>query len=238
MFQIKPTKHKPVVKKIKMMCDDVLDSKIPFPMPNKGGMRFLIVGPPGSGKSNWAVSQLITGGAYHRVFDSLHVVIPQNSRASFAKDPFLGHDKNYNELTAETLGKIVADVKRTAASGGNSCLYIDDCAYTLKDKPIERLLRELFFNARHMRCSIFLVAQTLRSIPNKVRLASSHVLSFEPANKLESGALASEFLCLDSKGAGALFSQCFQKKHDHLLVHVGERRVFSNFDEVEIPRSF
>lgn len=238
MFRITHTKDKPVVKRIRMLCDDVLDDKIPFPLPNKGGMRFLVVGPPGSGKTNWAVSQLVAGGAYHKIFEALYVVMPQNSRASFAKDPFENHDKVYSELTTDVLSKIIVDVKRTASVGGNSCLFIDDCAYTLKEKPIERLLRELFFNARHMRCCIFLVSQTLRSIPNKVRLAASHVLTFEPANKLESGVLASEFLCLDSKGAGGLFSQCFQKRHDHLLIHVGERRVFSNFDEVEIPRSF
>ena len=238
MYQVKETKDKPIVKKNKMLCDDVLDNKIPFPLPNKGGMRFLIVGPPGSGKSNWAVSQLVAGGAYFRVYDALHVVMPQNSRASFAKDPFENHDKIHGELTEEVLCKIVADVKKTAVAGGNSCLFIDDCAYTLKEKPIEKLLRELFFNARHMRCCIFLCSQTLRSVPNKVRLAASHVLAFEPANRLESGVLAPEFLCLDPKGASGLFSQCFQKRHDHLLIHVGERRVFSNFDEVQIPRSF
>ena len=83
-----------------------------------------------------------------------------------------------------------------------------------------------------------LVSQTLRSIPNKVRLAASHVLCFEPANRLEAGMLASEFICLDPKSAGELFKQCFREKHDHMLIHVGERRVFSNFNEVEIPRSF
>ena len=211
MFGVTPTPNPPRTKPIKMVCDDVSDSKIQFPLPNRGGARFLIVGPPGSGKSNWAVSQLIKGGSYHHVFDALHVVMPLNSRASFAQDPFEKHDKNYSELSEEVLAKILVDVKEMAATGGNSCVFLDDVAYTLKEKPIERLLRELFFNARHLRCCIFLVSQTLRSIPSKVRLAASHLLSFESANRLEANIMASEFICLDPQSAGALFAQCFNK---------------------------
>jgi hypothetical protein len=117
-------------------------------------------------------------------------------------------------------------------------VFIDDCAYALKEKPIERLLSDLFFNARHLYRCIFLVSQTLRSIPNKVRLAASHVLAFEPANRLEANVLASEFICLDPKSAGALLAQCFNNKHDQLLIHTAERKVYSNFNEVKIPRSF
>lgn len=238
MYSIKETKNPPIVKPLKMTCDDLLHSGIPYPLPNRGGARFLIVGAPGSGKTNWAVSQLIKGGAYHHVFDSLHVVMPLNSRASFAKDPFESHNKNYSELTPEVLSKILVDVKKTAAAGESSCVFIDDCAYAYKEKAIERLLREFAFNARHLRCNLMLVSQTLRSIPSKVRLAASHILCFEPANRLEAGVLASEFICLDPRSAGELFKQCFREKHDHLLIHVAERRVYSNFNEVNIPRSF
>ena len=238
MFNIIKTKDPPLVRPLKMTCDDKLHSGIPHPLPNRGGARFLIVGAPGSGKTNWAVSQLIKGGAYHRVFDALHVVMPLNSRASFAKDPFENHNKNYCELTPDVLNKILVDVKKTAAAGGNSCVFLGDVAYALKERPAECLLRELFFNARHLRCCIFLVSQTLRSIGNKVRRAASHVLAFEPANRLEANVLASEFICLDPKSAGALFAQCFNNRHDHILIHTAERKVYSNWNEVEIPRSF
>ena len=70
MYSIKETKNPPIVKPLKMTCDDPLHPNIPHPLPNRGGARFLIVGTPGSGKTNWAVSQLIKGGAYHHVFDS------------------------------------------------------------------------------------------------------------------------------------------------------------------------
>ena len=95
-----------------MTCDDKFHPGIPHPLPNRGGARFLVVGAPGSGKNNWEVPQLIKGGAYHRVFDALHVVRPLNSRASFAKDPFEKHSKNYCELTPDVLNIILVDVKK------------------------------------------------------------------------------------------------------------------------------
>ena len=118
MYSIIETKDPPLVKPLKMTCDAKLRPRIPHPLPNRGGARFLIVGAPGSDKTNWAVSQLIKGGAYHRVFDSLHVVMPFNSRASFAKDPFDGHNKNYSELTQGVLDKKIVDVKKNSDSGG------------------------------------------------------------------------------------------------------------------------
>ena len=197
-----------------------------------------MVGSPGSGKPNWAVSQLIRVGAYHRLFDALHVVMPLNSRASFAKDPFEHHNKSYCELTPDVLNKILVEVKKTAAAGGNSCVFLGDVAYALKERPVGRLLLELFFNARHLKVCIFLVSRTIRSMPNKVRLAASHVLAFEPANRPEANVLASEFICLDPKSAGVLFVQCLKNKHDHILIHTAERKVYSNFNEVKTPRPF
>ena len=64
------------------------------------------------------------------------------------------------------------------------------------------------------------------------------MLAFEPANRLEANVLASEFIRLEPKSAGALFAQCFNSKHDHLLIHTAERKVYSDWNEVEIPRSF
>ena len=113
-----------------MTCDKPLHPGIPFPLPNRGGARFLIAGSPGSGKTNWAVSQLIKGGAYHHVFDSLHVVMPPNSRASFAKDPFEHHNKNYSELTPEVLNKTLIDVKRTAAAAGGGRAFSSMTVHT------------------------------------------------------------------------------------------------------------
>ena len=76
-----------------MTVDDALSDKIPAPMPNHGGFRLLVVGPPGVGKTNWTLSHLLPKGAYNRVFSHVHVVMPPNSRASFAKDPFEGHNQ-------------------------------------------------------------------------------------------------------------------------------------------------
>ena len=221
-----------------MRCDDIIRKSIQFSLPNTPGAHFLIVGPPGSGKSSWATSSLTKGGPYFRCYDSLHVIVPNNSRQSYKTDPSEGHPKTHADLTPEILAKILTEIKKDAAQGRNSCLYIDDFAFSLREKAIGKLLREFMLNARHLRCTIMLVAQTLRSTGPHVRKAASHVLSFQPANRLEAGCLALKFCCLDPQSAAALFAQAFRQPHDHLLIYVDSRRVFANWDERILPRSF
>lgn len=223
-----------------MLVDDVLSPKIPEPMPRHGGFRMLVIGAPGSSKTSFALSHILKGGCYHKVFDHLHVVMPANSRASFETDPFESHSpkKTHTELSAEVLQAVIASARAAAAHGENSLLFVDDCAYVLKEKPIERLMREIFFNARHLRLSTILISQTLRSVSNKLRLSASHLVTFAPANRLEAGVIGSEFLFLDPKMLSTLLGQCFQERFDQLLVDVAKREVWANFQRLELPAAW
>ena len=244
MFSVTKTPNPPHLKRIEMNCDDPITDKEIHPLPNTC-FRMIVVGPPGSSKTSTSTAMLIKGGAYFKAFDKLYVVQPPNSRASYAKDPWDGHNRVYDELTVDNLRKILAEVKTTAAqtdpkSGAakNSCIFIDDQAYQFKDKNIEKLLRESFFNSRHLHLSLIIVSQTLRSIPNHLRKSASHLLTFEPANRLEAKIIAEEFLFLDPSVASLLFEQVFQKRFDHLLVDTQRRKVFGNWHEIVLPRSF
>lgn len=228
----------PKIRRLAMTCDQKLCDSIPAPLPNESGARWLIVGPPGSGKSTFACSQLVKGGAYHRKFDALFVVCPPNSVASFRANPFSGHNKLWPELTAEALDAIIKQAKEMASKGRNSLVFIDDSAFLLKEKAIAKRIGELFFNARHLKTSVWVVAQTMRSIPHKVRLAASHLLFFQPSNRLESATIASEFVSLDQKSAAQLFEQCFQAPHSHCFVDVARRKVYHDWNELVIPRSY
>ena len=240
MFPVTHNPHKPKGKTLKMTVDDKLSDSIPSPMPSHGGFRMLVVAPPGCGKTSFVFSHILEGGCYHKVFDNLRVVIPPNSRASFAKDPLSTHDPKriHSELTAEVLDAALTDAKLAAECGENSLLIIDDSAYDLKNKSILRKLMEIFFNARHLRLSTILISQTLRAVPNKLRLSVSHLVSFQPANKLEAAIIASEYIFLEPRSLSALFGQCFQDRFDHILIDVAARRLYRNYDEIHLPRAF
>jgi len=237
MLPVTKTSNPPKIKPVQMSCDKPLSNKIPHPLPRQC-FRMIVVGAPGSGKTSLATSLLLKGGAYYRVFDRVFVIQPPNSRASYATDPWRGHNRVYDELTVPVLEQILVEVKALASNDKHSFLFVDDMAYQLKDKKIERLLRLIYFNARHLHLSSIIVSQTLRSVPDKLRKSASHLLTFEPANRIESKIVAEEFIFVDPKTAANLFEQVFTKRFDHMLIHTAQRRVYGNFHEITLPRSF
>ena len=237
MLRIQKASNPPRIKPVAMSCDKPLSTSIPDPLPNTC-FRMLIIGAPSSGKSSLATGLLIKGGPYYRVFDRLYIIQPENSRASYTKDPWSKHNRVYNELTVEILQKILDETAVLADEGKHSLVFIDDQAFALKDKKIEKLLRVMFFNARHRKLSTICVSQTLRQVPINLRKTASHLLTFVPANRIESKIIAEENLFLDTQTAARLFEQVFTKRFDHLLIDTQKRRAFSNFNEIELPRSF
>ena len=237
MLPVTRTKAPPVIRPVEMNCDAPISSSIAEPLPNTCH-RMIICGKPGSGKSSLTAAMLLKRGPYHRAFDRVWAIIPPNSRASYKKDPFKNHNRVYDELTTDVLELVIRESKALAEDGGHGLLYVDDQAYQLKDKKIEKLLRQIFFNARHLHLSTWCVTQTLRQVPINLRKTASHLLTFEPANQLESKIIQDEFLLLDPKAASQLFSQVFTKRFDHLLIDTNTRRVFGNWNEVMLPRSF
>ena len=237
MLPIKKTANPPAQRSIKMSCDKPLSNNIPRPLPQQC-FRMLVIGAPGSGKTSLATSLLLKGGAYYRVFDRIFIIQPPNSRASYASDPWKGHNRVYDELTAPVLEEILEEVSALAADDKHSLIFIDDQAMHLKDKHIEKQLRLAFFNARHLHLSSIIVSQTLRSVGDKLRKSASHLLTFEPANRVEAKIIAEEFLFLDTKTAATLFQQVFTEKYAHLLIDTAQRRVYGNWDEITLPKSW
>ena len=237
MYPVTKTKEPPKIKPALTTCDKPIAKSIPDPLP-KSCFRMLIIGRPGSGKSALSAAFLLKRGPYYRVFDRIWAIVPPNSRDSYKKDPFKNHDRVFDELTPEILERVIEESKQLASEGKHGLLYIDDQAYALKNKRIEQLLRLIYFNSRHMHLSSIIISQTLRQVGVNIRKTASHLLTYEPANRLESKVIAEEFLYLDPASAAALFEQAFQKRFDHLMISTGERRAYINWDEVELPRSF
>ena len=197
-----------------------------------------VIGAPGSGKTSLATSLLLKAGAYYKVFDRIWVIQPPNSRASYKNDPWAKHKRVFDELTVDVLEQVLREAKELAEDDKHSLLFIDDQAFQLKSKHIERILREIYFNARHLHLSSIIVSQTLRQLPINLRKTASHLLTFVPANRVEAKIIADEYLFLDPRSAATLFEQVFTQRFDHMLVDTAGRRVYGNWDEVELPRSF
>ena len=216
-----------------MRCDTSLGD-IPSPCPC-GHFFWGVVGSAGSGKSSYLVSLLTARGAnrvYRRVFHNLFFIVPENSQASLVNGMFREADpeKVFSELTPRNLEHIKSIVEAEALEGYNSCLVIDDQTAFLKDKANERLLKYLIFNRRHLRLSIFLLAQSFNQLPLSIRKTLSHFTMFAPPNKREYQSLFDELIFLPKETADEIVRYVFKNRHDTLMGNTLDGTLYRNFN--------
>ena len=222
----------------KMLCDSTLGEDIPEPCP-RGHFFWGIFGSAGRGKSSYLISLLTSKGpnkVYRKVFHNIWFVIPENSMASVGHSIFRDHDeeKIFTELSVQNLDTIKSKVEREALEGFNSLLVIDDQTAFLKDKGVERLLRYLIFNRRHLRLSIFLLAQSYNQLPLSIRKTLSHFTMFSPANRKETTSIFEELIFLDKPTSEEVIRHTFRDKHDTLFGNTLDGTLHRNFNRLHL----
>ena len=219
-----------------MLCDTSLGEDIPHPLP-RGHFAWTICGKPGSGKSSYLISLLTGKGsskAYRKVFHSIYFCIPPCSRASVKNNMFKEHapEKLFDTLDVATLTHVKELCEADSMDDCNSLLVIDDQTAYLKDKGVEKLLRYLIFNRRHLRLSIFILTQSYTQIPLAIRKSFSNFTTFRPSNKKEVQSICEELIFLDKKLQQPLMDHCFQKQHDTLYGDATSGKFYHNFNEI------
>jgi ABC-type dipeptide/oligopeptide/nickel transport system ATPase component len=218
-----------------MNCDKPISDTILPPLPTTHS-AFGIIGSAGSGKSSWAISLLTNKKAYKKVFENVFFVIPPHSRASVSNKIFEKHDpdKIYDELTPEILEEIKSKVEDESDGGFNSLLVIDDCTVYLKNKSNEMLLKNLIYNRRHLKLTIWLLAQSYTQIPLGVRKCLSHLVLFKPKNKKEYSSIFEELIFLPKEQGDEIIKYIFQKPHDFMYSNIGTNELYRNFNKLTL----
>ena len=163
---------------------------------------------------------------YRRAFHHVHLVMPPHSLASLDLKMFVTHDKTYPELDFETLDKVYEKAKAASEEEEFSLLVIDDQTAALKDREIQRLMKLLIFNRRHLRLSILMLVQSYNSIPLPIRKTVSHFAMLKFRNKREFQTIFDEIIFLDPQLADELMRFVFREPHDFLFCDV-EKSLFS-----------
>ena len=218
----------------KLLCDIPLGD-VRAPLPNKHA-AFAICGSAGSGKSSWAISLLTNKLAYKKVFENVFFIIPPHSRASVANKIFERHDqeKIYDELTPEILQEIKTKVEHESEEGFNSLLVIDDCTVYLKNKSNEVLLKDLIYNRRHRKLTIWLLAQSYTQLPLAIRKCMSHLVLFKPRNKKEYESIFEELIFLPKEKGDELIKYVFKGQHDFLFSDLERNELYRNFNKLTL----
>ena len=171
MIQIHLKKNKkPLMPLCNFSCDTKLDAKLDeydlTKFMNCHSVN-LIIGKPGSGKTNLLFSLFKSKKLFRKVYDKIFLFQPSLSRASMKDKIFdsLAEDQKFDELSLENL-QMVDDMLET---DGNNCIIMDDMGAYLKDNSTRKLLKEMVYNRRHKHVSIFFLVQTWFSVEKDLR---------------------------------------------------------------------
>ena len=228
---------KPKLKACEMICDKELNSKL-----NKYELtKFLnahttnlLIGKPRSGKTSLLYSLFQSSRCLKKCFHNIYLFQPSHSRGSMKDKLFdkLPDDQKYEELDYESLDEVMDRIKMSDPDH-NNCIIFDDMTAYLKDYHVEKLLKELVFNRRHLRTSIFFLCQTYISVPKDLRKLFSNLFIFR-VNKNELKLIFEEQI--EDKTKVNLISEItklvFDRPFQFLFINTDTQRFFKNFDEL------
>lgn len=215
------------------------------PLPDQA-FSALICGPPRSGKTS-LVHSLVTQtnpSLLRGVFDRVVLIIPEASFRSLpASSPFAKHKRVVHTFDAETLAHLVEYLEETTKTKLQSLIIIDDFMSNLKDADTRLALERITANRRHLRVSLMLISQNLRSVPLSVRKLVSHLFMFRAVNSKELSIVHEEYLSgLSKSQIGELVNYVWPlaahheeaAHHTFLYVDLDRAAVHRNFDELAI----
>jgi DNA replication protein DnaC len=230
--------HKPHLAKTEMLCDNPLHKKLDkFELTkflNKHSAN-LLCGRAGSGKTSLLFSMFKSPDIFKKVFHSIYLFQPYASASSVKNNVFdaIPEDQKFDDLTEDTLGQVM-ELVRNEDKKFNNAIIIDDMTAKLKDHEVEKLLKELIFNRRHYRTSIFFLVQSYISVPLQIRKLFSNLFIFKVSKK-ELETIRDEILETIPKDAvGDLSKLVFDKPHEFLFINADTQRLFKKFDEIVI----
>jgi GTPase SAR1 family protein len=227
--------EKPTMAICEMICDGGLHDKL-----NKYDLTQLmnnhstnlLIGKSGSGKTSLLYSFFKHKNLFKKVYHTIYVFQPRQSRESMSDKIFdtLPDEQLYDELTAENLYDVMERIKNEPREF-NNCILIDDMGAYLKDAENLKVLKELIFNRRHLRTSIWFLTQTYISVPKEIRKLFSNIFVFR-VSKNELYTIADELLEQKKEHIQQISKMIYDKPHQYMFINTDTQRIFKGFDEL------
>lgn len=225
----------------KMLCDEVLHEKLN----NYELTKFmnshetnLFIGKPKSGKTSLLYSFFKSPKIFRKVFHNIYLFQPSHSRASMKDNLFdkIPDDQKFEELDVGNLEFVIDSIKHEDKKF-NNCIIFDDMTAYLKNNDTLKLFKELIFNRRHYRTSIFFLVQTWHSVHKDIRKLFSNIFIFK-VSKEEMKIIYEEIVESKEKYRDEISKLVYNEPYKYLFINTNSQRLFDGFNEILIDDEY
>jgi len=234
----KKTNDKPNLPKCTMVCDGKLHPKLDkydlTSFLNCHSVN-LLIGRSKSGKTSLIHSLFEHRNLLRYCYTKIYLFQPAQSGASIKDNIFdtLPEDQIYHELTYDNLLEVRLRIEDDAKDNLTSCIIFDDMAALLKNKLTMNLFKELVFNRRHLRLSMYFLVQTWFSTPKEIRRLFTNLIVFK-VSKNEMLNLWNEVIEMDDSYMLPIMKMIFSEPYKFMFVNLDSKRIFDGWDEIII----
>ncbi len=229
---------KPIITPPEMTCDKPLHPKLNnYELTSylNHHSTNLLIGKPKSGKTSLLLAMMKDKKLLNRVYHNIYLFQPSHSRASLKKDIFKKHpeDKMFEELSFENLEEVLERIKGTPPDENNVIIF-DDMASYLKNRETLQLFKELIFNRRHIRTSIYFLNQTFFSVPKELRRLFSNIFIFKVSKDELKNIFDENVEDENIKSMMPLISkEVFNEPYSYLFINTDNQKFYKKFDRID-----
>jgi hypothetical protein len=238
MIRIKEN-SKPTLPHCSMVCDTKLHKKLDkYDLTSflNAHTTNLLIGRARSGKTSLLHSLFEHTHLLRYCYHKIYLFQPSQSGASIKDNIFelLPTDQIYNELTFDTLYEVKCRIEEDAKDNITSCIIFDDMAAHLKNKQTLKLFKELIYNRRHLRLSLYFLVQSFYAVPKELRRMWSNIFCFK-VTKDEMRNMWNELVERDEEYIIPIMKMVFNEPYKFLFINVDSNRLFNGWDELIFP---
>lgn len=195
----------------------------------------MFIGRPKSGKSSLIQGLFRSSKCLKKVYHDIYLFQPLVSRGSMKDDIFnsIPENQKYNELSVENLSK-VKNIIEESDPKFNKVIILDDMgAYLKNNNEVLKLLKEIIYNRRHLRVSIYILCQTYFSMPKDLRKLVSNFFIFK-VSKNELHEIFDENIENLEKMTDKISKVVYDNPFNFLFVNVDTQSLYKNWDRIKI----